>query len=108
MSRAKPIYRPMTDVEMAAAVSLEKCKLKNFDRRFSECVVHEARQADPKITDKQANCLWRKIWRFRKQILAQDQGDFRDKVRVTTVIAEVRKRSFITGALDDPWQRKAA
>ena len=105
MSRAKPVYRDMTALEQSAALALAQCRMQNFDRRFSDCLEKEALQAEPRITDKQANCLWRKIWKFRKQILAQDDGSFRNKVRITAIMSEVKKRSF-TSALDETWELK--
>ena len=106
---SKVVYRPMTEKEQTAALSLAHCSLRHFDRRFSDCLAHEAKQDEPKITDKQANCLWRKVWKFRKQIAAPQKGEpvLRHRARVAVIINEVRRRSYTTGALDDPWAKAA-
>lgn len=68
--REPAAWRPMTDMERRAAISLGLCRLPPVSgtKRMAGNMADQAREDEPQITDKQAFYLWRFVWTYRRQI----------------------------------------
>jgi len=70
--REKPVWRPMTDLERAACLSLSPGLVSylpgSVPKRIGRDLAAQATEAEPCITDKQAAMLWRQCWTYRRQI----------------------------------------
>jgi len=63
-------WRAMTDLEIEAATQLGQCRMPPATgaKRLARHMAAQAKANDPKITDKQAEYLWKFCWRYRRQI----------------------------------------
>lgn len=63
-------WRPMTDLEIEAATQLGRCRLPpaTSTKRLCRHMAAQAQADEPKITDKQAEYLWKFCWTYRRQI----------------------------------------
>ena len=70
--REKTAWRPMTDLERAACLSLSPGLVSylpgSVPKRIGRNLAAQATEAEPRITDKQAAMLWRQCWTYRRQI----------------------------------------
>ena len=73
------VWRPMTDLERAAALALSPGRVvypvASSPKRFARSLHAQAEATEPQITDRQAEVLWRQAWRFRRQVASQDVRD---------------------------------
>lgn len=77
-------WRKMTDDERYACAAISPGKVRypvaSSPKRLARSLAEQAIAAEPQITDKQAACLWRQVYRFRRQLpdyivkLATDRG----------------------------------
>lgn len=75
-------FRPMTDLERRAVSALDPVTfpVASFWKRLRRSLAGQAAQENPTISDRQAACLWKTVWRFRRQVLDQ------------TIVAEAESR----------------
>jgi len=70
-TKLKP-RRPATDIEIRAMIQLGTCRFTpaSFDKRFAQNMRSFALNATPapQVTEREVACLWRKVWRYRRQI----------------------------------------
>lgn len=65
-------WRPMTDIEKRAAKAISPGKVRypvaSPPKAIARSLSEQAEAAEPQITDKQAESMWRIVARFRRQI----------------------------------------
>lgn len=61
---------PMTEREHYAANQLARCSFQpgSFEKRFAKQIKAKAVSDNPEITEKGRACLWRLVYRYRRQI----------------------------------------
>lgn len=66
----KVVYRAMTAAELSAALALSNVRfpVASPPKRFARHLVSQACAAEPTITDRQADYLWRVVHTYRRQI----------------------------------------
>lgn len=68
-------WRPMTPKEIAAAIAMSPARVTypvgTYYKKIARSVASQAASDAPRITDKQADAMWRVIVRFRRQIPAE-------------------------------------
>lgn len=77
-------WRKMTDDERYACAAITPGKVSypvaSAPKRLARSLAGQAAYPNPQITDKQAACLWRLVYRFRRQLpdyivkMATDRG----------------------------------
>lgn len=79
--RKPAVWRPMTGLELRAALELGHCRLPvaSSTKRIARNLAAQAEASEPRITDKQAPLLWKFCWKFRRQI--RDQAVVREATR---------------------------
>lgn len=72
MLKTKTTWRPMTEIEKRAALALAPGRVcypvASSAKGLAGSLEAAAAAAVPKITDRQAEAMWRQIYRFRRQI----------------------------------------
>jgi hypothetical protein len=62
----------MTELEQRAARALAACRFSpaTFDKRFARWIGRVVEtEPERELTERGRACLWRKVWRYRRQIL---------------------------------------
>lgn len=102
MSRAKAVFRPMTDLEVRAAQALGAASFAPATnaKRIARTIAGQVTRRDdgtgtPRwagtITDKQAALMWRLVWSYRRSIHDERVLDRARSKRMLDVAAELEK-----------------